>query len=102
MSTEINIDGPVSDGVSLPFEIVVRPTLTVFRQVTASTPEKLPGSLLSTEEAAGFLAISAETLRRLCRRKAITFVQVASEYRFTKADLNEFISSRRTRRKSVR
>jgi hypothetical protein len=71
MSIEINIDGPVSDGVSLPFAIVVRPTLTVFRQVTASTPEKLPGSLLSTEEAAGFLAISAETLRRLCRRKAI-------------------------------
>jgi excisionase family DNA binding protein len=91
MSTEINIDCPVSDGVSLPFEIVVQPTLTVFRPVAASTPEKPPGSLLSTEEAAAFLAISAETLRRLCRRKAITFIQVASEYRFTKADLNEFI-----------
>ena len=102
MSTEINIDGPVSDGVSLPFEIVVQPTFTVFRPVAAPTPEKPPGSLLSTEEAAAFLAISAETLRRLCRRKAITFIQVSSEYRFTKADLNEFISSRRNRRKSVR
>jgi excisionase family DNA binding protein len=102
MSTEINIDGPVSDGVSLPFEIVVQPTLTVFRSVAAPTPEKPPGSLLSTEEAAAFLAISAETLRRLCRRKAITFIQVASEYRFTKADLNEYVSSRRNRRKSVR
>jgi excisionase family DNA binding protein len=64
--------------------------------------EKPPESLLTTEEAASFLAISPETLRRLCRRKVITFIQVASEYRFTKADLNEYISSRRNRRKSLR
>jgi hypothetical protein len=38
--------------------------------------EKLPGALLSTEEAAYYLSISAETLRRMCRRKAITFIQV--------------------------
>jgi hypothetical protein len=75
MSTEINIDGPVSEGVSLPFEIVVQPTLTFFKSVAAPIPEKPFGSLLSTQEA---------------------------EYRFTKADLNEFISSRRNRRKSVR
>jgi excisionase family DNA binding protein len=102
MSTEINIDGPVSDGVPLPFQVVVQPTLTLFKPVAATTPEKPPGSLLSTEEAAAFLAISAETLRRLCRRKAITFIQVASEYRFTIADLNEYVSSRRNRRKSAR
>jgi excisionase family DNA binding protein len=102
MSTEINIDGPVSEGVSIPFEIVVQPTLTFFKSVAAPIPEKPFGSLLSTQEAAAFLAISAETLRRLCRRKAITFIQVSSEYRFTKSDLNEFISSRRNRRKSVR
>jgi excisionase family DNA binding protein len=102
MSTEINIDGPVSDGVSLPFEIVVQRTLTIFKPVAAPNPQKPPGSLSSTEEAAAFLAISAETLRRLCRRKAITFIQVSSEYRFTKADLNEFIFSRRNRRKSAR
>jgi hypothetical protein len=38
----------------------------------------LPGSLLSTDDAAKYLAISPETLRRMCRRKAITFIQVAS------------------------
>ncbi len=102
MSTEINIDGPVSDGVPLPFQVVVQPTLTFFKPVAAPGPEKPPGSLLSTEEAAAFLAISGKTLRRLCRRKAITFIQVASEYRFTKADLNEYVSSRRNRRKCAR
>jgi len=102
MSTEINIDGPVSDGVPLPFQVVIQPTLTFFKPIAAPAPEKPPGSLLSTEEAAAFLAISAETLRRLCRRKAMTFIQVASEYRFTKADLNEYVSSRRNRRKSAR
>src|SRR5438034_2396087 len=33
-------------------------------------PERLPGALLATEEAADYLAISPETLRRLCRQKA--------------------------------
>ena len=60
MSTEINIDGPVSDGVPLPFQVVVQTTLTSFKSVVAPTPEKPHGSLLSTEEAAAFLAISAE------------------------------------------
>jgi hypothetical protein len=45
MSTEIHIDGPVSDRVSLPFEIVVQPTLTFFKPIAAPTPEKPPGSL---------------------------------------------------------
>ena len=103
MSTEINIDGPVSDGVSLPLHVVVQPTLTFFKPIAApASSEKPAGALLTTEEAAEFLAISAETLRRLCRRKTITFIRVASEYRFTKADLNEYVSSRRNRRKSAR
>jgi excisionase family DNA binding protein len=103
VSTEINIDGPVSDGVSLPFEIVVQPTLTVFRPVAASTPEKPPGSLLSTEEAAAFLAISAETVRRLCRKRAITYTTVtATDYRFAREDLEEYLRSRTVKRKSIR
>jgi excisionase family DNA binding protein len=102
MSEEIEFDGRISDGASLPYIVTVQPTLIVFKPVASPVPEKPPGSLLSTEEAAGFLAISAETLRRLCRRKAITFIQVASEYRFTKTDLNEYVSSRRNRRKSAR
>ena len=65
--------------------------------------EKPAGALLSTEEVANYLAVSAEILRRLCRRKAITFIQVTpSEYRFDVNDLKEYIDSRRNRRKSVR
>jgi excisionase family DNA binding protein len=61
--------------------------------------QKLPGALLSTEEAADYLAISAETLRCLCRWKAITFIQVTpSECRFQLADLDEYIASRRNKR----
>jgi excisionase family DNA binding protein len=78
-------------------------TLTIMQQVPGEEErqEKLPGSLLSTEEAANYLGVSAETLRRLCRRKAITFVQITpSEYRFDLNDLKEYVDSRRNRRKS--
>jgi excisionase family DNA binding protein len=65
------------------------------------TQIKPNGALLNTDEAAEYLSISAETLRRLCRRKAVTFIQVTpSEYRFCRKDLNEYVSSRRNRRKS--
>jgi excisionase family DNA binding protein len=65
-------------------------------------PEKTPGALLSTDDAAEYLAISAETLRRLCRRKAITFIAVTPhEYRFDLADLDEYRNSRRNHRKSA-
>jgi excisionase family DNA binding protein len=64
-------------------------------------PERLPGALLTTDEAADYLAIGPETLRRLCRQKAITFIQpTPSEYRFALADLEEYVSSRRNRRAS--
>jgi excisionase family DNA binding protein len=66
------------------------------------TPIKSNDALLNTDEAAEYLSISAETLRRLCRRKAITFIQITpSEYRFSREDLNEYVSSRRNRRKSA-
>jgi excisionase family DNA binding protein len=66
------------------------------------TPIKPNAALLNTDEAAEYLSISAETLRRLCRRKAITFIQITpSEYRFSRKDLNEYVSSRRNRRKSA-
>jgi excisionase family DNA binding protein len=65
-------------------------------------PTKPNAALLNTDEAAEYLSISAETLRRLCRRKAITFIQITpSEYRFSREDLNEYVSSRRKRRKSA-
>jgi excisionase family DNA binding protein len=64
-------------------------------------PERLPGALLTTEEAADYIAVAPETLRRLCRAKAITFIQpTPSEYRFALADLEEYINSRRNKRAS--
>jgi hypothetical protein len=45
----------------------------------AAPEPKPPGSLLSTEEAAAFLGIFPQSFRRLCRRKAITFIQVIAE-----------------------
>jgi excisionase family DNA binding protein len=103
VSTEINIDGPVSDGVSLPFEIVVQPILTVFRPVAAPTPEKPPGSLLTTEEAAEILSVVPETVRRLCQKRAITYTTVtATDYRFAREDLEEYLRSRTVKRKSIR
>jgi excisionase family DNA binding protein len=64
-------------------------------------PYRLPGALLTTGEAADYLAIAPETLRRLCRQKAITFIQpTPSEYRFALADLEEYVSSRRNKRAS--
>jgi excisionase family DNA binding protein len=71
-------------------EIAVRPE---------TRPQRLPGALLTTDEAADFLAIAPETLRRLCRQKAISFIQpTPSEYRFALADLEEYVSSRRNKR----
>jgi excisionase family DNA binding protein len=64
------------------------------------TKEKPNEALLTTEEASEYLAISSETLRRLRRRKAITFIAVGSEYRFVQDDLKEYVASRRNRRKS--
>jgi excisionase family DNA binding protein len=69
------------------------------KAIAAPVPEK---PLLTSEQAAKFLAISPESLRRLCRRKAITFVVVMPhEYRFDQKDLDEFVASRRNVRKSA-
>jgi excisionase family DNA binding protein len=63
--------------------------------------ERLPGSLLTTEEAASYPAIAPEALRRLCRAKAITFIQsTPTQYRFALADLEEYVNSRRNKRVS--
>jgi excisionase family DNA binding protein len=60
------------------------------------TRQKKPaGALLSTEEAAGYLALSPETLRRLCRRKGISFVKVGGDYRFQPEDLETWIQANR-------
>jgi excisionase family DNA binding protein len=57
--------------------------------------EKLPGALLTTDEAANYLAIGAETLRRLCRWKEISFVKIGGDYRFKPLDLETWITANR-------
>jgi excisionase family DNA binding protein len=58
-------------------------------------------TLLNTEQAAKFLSISSESLRRLVRRKVISYVTVLpSEYRFREKDLQEYLMSRWNRRRS--
>ena len=87
-------------------EVVIgglRQIMEAVKKLQSATPApepKPPGSLLSTEEAATFLGISPESLRRLCRRKAITFIRITpDEYRFHPDDLTEYVNSRRNRRK---
>jgi excisionase family DNA binding protein len=59
-------------------------------------------NLLNTAQAAKFLHVSVESLRRLVRRKAISSVSVLpSEHRFRKKDLEEYVMSRWNRRKSA-
>jgi excisionase family DNA binding protein len=49
-------------------------------------------NLLNTEQAAKFLHVSVERLRRLVRRKAISSVSVLPlEHRFRKKDLEEYL-----------
>jgi excisionase family DNA binding protein len=101
-----------------PFEVIATLIIETFRNealqdalvhktapqepAPAAAKPKPPGSLLSTEEAAAYLGISTESLRRMCRRKAVTFSQVMpSEYRFHPDDLAEYVNSRRNKRKSV-
>jgi len=84
-------------------EIIVQIKQTFERWQTGccvATDTQIIRSLLSTYDAAERLAISPETLRRMCRRKAITFIQVGSEYRFSQGDIEEYVASRRNRRKS--
>ena len=74
--------------------------LTAPESVPKPPAPKPPGSLLSTEEAAAYLAINPETLRRLCKKGVVTFIRVTpSEYRFRLIDLDEYIASRTNRRR---
>jgi excisionase family DNA binding protein len=84
--------------------VIVQPVLTFFKTLDAPVPEakKITGGLLSSKEAAEYLGVSNVTLRRMCLRKAISFVKVTPKrYRFDVADLDEFKRSRMNRRRTV-
>ena len=43
--------------------------------------------VFTVKEAAEFLRVTPETVRRLCRRGKIPFARIGSDYRFLKSDL---------------
>jgi len=43
--------------------------------------------VLTVKEAAEFLRVTPETVRRLCRRGKIPFAKIGSDYRFLQRDL---------------
>ena len=52
--------------------------------------------LLSIEQAAKYLNISATTLRRNVYSRQISFVKIFGQYRFRLEDLDQFINDNRT------
>jgi excisionase family DNA binding protein len=65
--------------------------------------EKPPGSLLTTEQAAEYLGICSETLRRKCKKRMITYIAVTpTDYRFIREHLDEYLQSHTVKRKSIR
>ena len=96
--TVIEFDGTFAPSPDV--QVVVKPWMIITQQ--AEPPKERPPGLWNTEQAAEFLSISPETLRRLCRKKLITFILITpSEYRFAKDDLIEYADIRRNMRKSV-
>jgi excisionase family DNA binding protein len=81
-------------------EIIIQPTITMtfFREI-----KPIGSDLLNTEEAARHLGVSTETVRRLCRKRALTFTRVtATDYRFKRSQLDEYLASRTTERRAAR
>jgi excisionase family DNA binding protein len=52
-------------------------------------------SLLTTEEVADFLRVDIVTVRRLVNRGELPAYRIGNEYRFTRADLEEFLKRQR-------
>jgi excisionase family DNA binding protein len=50
--------------------------------------------VFTVKEAAEFLRVTPETVRRLCRRGKIPFAKIGSDYRFLQRDLEVSSSSK--------
>ena len=44
--------------------------------------------LLTSAQAAAYLSVAPETVRKLCRSGKLTYAKIGSEYRFRRSDLN--------------
>jgi excisionase family DNA binding protein len=95
MSTEIKIDGPVSDGVPIPsVQVVIQPVLTFFKPITA--PASVDGYLIA-EQAANYLGVHVETLRKWVRLGTFPSIPLpgsGKDYRFTKELIDEWAKQR--------
>jgi excisionase family DNA binding protein len=56
--------------------------------------------VLSVKEAAEFLRVTPETVRRLCRRGKIPFAKIGSDYRFLQRDLEALFVGQEPKRMS--
>jgi excisionase family DNA binding protein len=87
---EINIDGPVSDGVPLPFQVIVQPTLTFFKPVAAPTASV--DAYLTADEAAAYLKVHPQTLRKWVRLEAFPRIPLpgkGNDFRFSKKAIDD-------------
>ena len=54
---------------------------------------EIPGALLTTKEAADYLSVSVETVRRMARRRALAFVKVTrKDFRYRLSDLENYVA----------
>ena len=56
--------------------------------------------VLTVKEAAEFLRVTPETVRRLCRRGKIPFAKIGSDYRFLQRDLEVLFLKQEPRKMS--
>jgi excisionase family DNA binding protein len=53
--------------------------------------------LLTSAQAAAYLSVAPETVRKLCRSGKLTYAKIGSEYRFRRSDLDAlFLQSQNT------
>jgi excisionase family DNA binding protein len=56
--------------------------------------EKTTDTLMMSKEAAEYLMMEVETLRRYCRKRQIAYYDMPGGFQFRKADLDSFRASR--------
>jgi excisionase family DNA binding protein len=99
VSTEIRIDGAVSDGTPLPYIVTVQPALIFFKPVVAPVAVD---EYLTAEEAAAYLKVHVETLRKWVRLGVFPHVPLpgaGKDYRFSKTSIDEWARARTLGRK---
>ncbi len=71
------------------------------RQGRALKPDVPTSDVLNLAQAAAYLQMKPERLRRLCRANRIAFIRFHRRYTFKRVDLDEFLAVYRHPRRSV-